>query len=49
MGDNLRAIYDNLSKDPNSFANLDKDLPNYAQVFIHCSLIGMTNAQGSYG
>mmetsp|Transcript_4835 Transcript_4835/g.7194 ORF Transcript_4835/g.7194 Transcript_4835/m.7194 type:complete len:268 (+) Transcript_4835:1-804(+) len=31
VGDNLRAIYDNLSKDPNSLANLDQDLPNYAQ------------------
>eukprot|EP00697_Spironema_sp_BW2_P004039 gnl/Spiro4/15440_TR8308_c0_g1_i1.p1 gnl/Spiro4/15440_TR8308_c0_g1~~gnl/Spiro4/15440_TR8308_c0_g1_i1.p1 ORF type:complete len:1692 (+),score=349.69 gnl/Spiro4/15440_TR8308_c0_g1_i1:48-5123(+) len=30
-GDHLRVIYDNLSKDPNSLANLDQDLPNYAQ------------------
>ena len=30
-GDQLRVIYDNLSKDPNSLANLDQDLPNYAQ------------------
>lgn len=37
MGDSLRAIYDNLSRDPNSLANLDQDLPNYAQhqVPIH--------------
>ena len=32
VGDTLRAIYDNLSRDPNSLANLDQDLPNYAQV-----------------
>eukprot|EP00817_Percolomonadidae_sp_ATCC50343_P006663 CAMPEP_0117423258 /NCGR_PEP_ID=MMETSP0758-20121206/3925_1 /TAXON_ID=63605 /ORGANISM="Percolomonas cosmopolitus, Strain AE-1 (ATCC 50343)" /LENGTH=1370 /DNA_ID=CAMNT_0005206353 /DNA_START=179 /DNA_END=4288 /DNA_ORIENTATION=+ len=30
-GDRYRMIYDNLSKDPNSLANLDQDLPNYAQ------------------
>lgn len=30
-GDQLRVIYENLSKDPNSLANLDQDLPNYAQ------------------
>jgi len=30
-GDQLRVIYDQLSKDPNSLANLDQDLPNYAQ------------------
>ncbi|KAK7302415.1 hypothetical protein RJT34_13304 [Clitoria ternatea] len=30
-GDNLRVIYETLSKDPNSLANLDQDLPNYAQ------------------
>ncbi len=30
-GDQLRAIYDNLSRDPNSLSNLDQDLPNYAQ------------------
>ncbi|KAI8470132.1 MAG: hypothetical protein J3K34DRAFT_469371 [Monoraphidium minutum] len=30
-GDNYRVIYENLSKDPNSLANLDQDLPNYAQ------------------
>jgi UDP-glucose:glycoprotein glucosyltransferase len=24
-------MYENLSKDPNSLANLDQDLPNYAQ------------------
>ena len=36
-GDRLRVTYDNLSKDPNSLANLDQDLPNYAQhqVRIH--------------
>ncbi|XP_012458584.1 UDP-glucose:glycoprotein glucosyltransferase [Gossypium raimondii] len=30
-GDNLRVFYESLSKDPNSLANLDQDLPNYAQ------------------
>jgi len=30
-GDTLRSVYDNLSADPNSLANLDQDLPNYAQ------------------
>ena len=30
-GDQLRVIYEQLSKDPNSLANLDQDLPNYAQ------------------
>lgn len=33
-GDQLRVIYDNLSKDPNSLANLDQDLPNYAQEVV---------------
>ena len=30
-GDRLRVIYDSLSRDPHSLANLDQDLPNYAQ------------------
>eukprot|EP00897_Mesotaenium_endlicherianum_P001330 jgi/Mesen1/1224/ME000129S00327 len=30
-GDHLRVFYESLSKDPNSLANLDQDLPNYAQ------------------
>ena len=30
-GDRLRVIYEQLSKDPGSLANLDQDLPNYAQ------------------
>lgn len=30
-GDQLRVIYDRLSKDPNSLSNLDQDLPNFAQ------------------
>ena len=36
-GDQFRVLYDNLAKDPNSLANLDQDLPNYAQhqVRIH--------------
>ncbi|KAF8062716.1 hypothetical protein HT031_004046 [Scenedesmus sp. PABB004] len=33
-GDNYRVMYENLSKDPNSLANLDQDLPNYAQHSI---------------
>jgi len=31
VGDQLRAIYDQLSRDPNSLSNLDQDLPNFAQ------------------
>ena len=31
VGDSLRAVYNQLSRDPNSLANLDQDLPNYAQ------------------
>lgn len=31
VGDQLRGIYQQLSADPNSLANLDQDLPNYAQ------------------
>ncbi|KAF4665402.1 hypothetical protein FOZ61_010953 [Perkinsus olseni] len=30
-GDTLRAVYNQLSQDPASLANLDQDLPNYAQ------------------
>ena len=30
-GDHLRIVYEQLSKDPNSLANLDQDLPNYTQ------------------
>ena len=30
-GDSLRVIYEQLSADPNSLANLDQDLPNFAQ------------------
>ncbi|KAI9895921.1 hypothetical protein PsorP6_000389 [Peronosclerospora sorghi] len=33
-GDMLRAIYSQLSADPHSLANLDQDLPNYAQSQI---------------
>jgi len=33
-GDSLRIIYDNLSADKNSLANLDQDLPNYAQHMV---------------
>jgi len=31
VGDNLRSTYQQLSADPHSLANLDQDLPNYAQ------------------
>ncbi|CAJ1957078.1 unnamed protein product [Cylindrotheca closterium] len=31
VGDQLRSVYQQLSADPNSLANLDQDLPNYAQ------------------
>lgn len=34
VGDQLRAVYDQLSRDPNSLSNLDQDLPNYAQHSI---------------
>lgn len=34
VGDKLRAIYDQLSRDPNSLSNLDQDLPNYAQHIV---------------
>lgn len=30
-GDTLRFLYSNMARDPNSLANLDQDLPNYAQ------------------
>ncbi|KAF5843740.1 hypothetical protein DUNSADRAFT_8256 [Dunaliella salina] len=33
-GDQLRVVYDQLSKDPHSLANLDQDLPNYVQHSI---------------
>mmetsp|Transcript_28095 Transcript_28095/g.26934 ORF Transcript_28095/g.26934 Transcript_28095/m.26934 type:complete len:136 (-) Transcript_28095:236-643(-) len=34
VGDKLRQYYQQLSADPNSFANLDQDLPNYVQFDI---------------
>jgi len=33
-GDNYRMLYEELTADPNSLANLDQDLPNYAQQMI---------------
>ena len=30
----LRVVYDQLSKDPGSLANLDQDLPNFVQHSI---------------
>eukprot|EP00382_Lankesteria_abbotti_P001499 CAMPEP_0113844016 /NCGR_PEP_ID=MMETSP0372-20130328/23_1 /TAXON_ID=340204 /ORGANISM="Lankesteria abbotti" /LENGTH=396 /DNA_ID=CAMNT_0000813013 /DNA_START=396 /DNA_END=1586 /DNA_ORIENTATION=- /assembly_acc=CAM_ASM_000359 len=34
VGDQLRIIYSQLSQDKGSLANLDQDLPNYAQHYI---------------
>jgi UDP-glucose:glycoprotein glucosyltransferase len=34
IGNTYRMLYDSLSKDPNSLANLDQDLPNYAQSLV---------------
>jgi len=34
VGDKLRGTYQQLSADPNSLANLDQDLPNYAQHMV---------------
>jgi len=34
VGDKLRSQYQSLSADPNSLANLDQDLPNYAQDMV---------------
>jgi UDP-glucose:glycoprotein glucosyltransferase len=34
VGDQLRATYEQLSRDPASLANLDQDLPNFAQTNI---------------
>ena len=33
-GDMLRGVYDNLSRDKDSLANLDQDLPNYIQDMV---------------
>ena len=38
-------MYDNLSKDPNSLANLDQDLPNYAQHSIPIFSLPQVRAQ----
>ena len=34
LSSQLRSIYNNLSKDPNSLSNLDQDLPNFAQIEV---------------
>jgi UDP-glucose:glycoprotein glucosyltransferase len=34
VGDTLRALYDQLSRDEGSLSNLDQDLPNYAQHLV---------------
>lgn len=43
VGDKLRAVYDQLSRDPASLANLDQDLPNYTRtyylVFLFCAYV----------
>lgn len=44
-GDTLRMIYDNLSADPNSLANLDQDLPNYAQAMVPIKSLPQVNEQ----
>ena len=33
-GNQLRVLYNGLAQDPNSLANLDQDLPNYAQDLV---------------
>ncbi|KAK4530593.1 hypothetical protein CCYA_CCYA05G1450 [Cyanidiococcus yangmingshanensis] len=38
-GDILRALYQRLSADPNSLANLDQDLPNYASMPLNDELV----------
>ena len=51
-GDRLRVIYDGLAKDPNSLANLDQDLPNYAQVrsaAVQCFVGGVRVCEGCGG
>ncbi len=37
VGDQLRAVYQQLTADPNNLSNLDQDLPNYTQhqIKIH--------------
>ncbi|CAK0887804.1 unnamed protein product, partial [Prorocentrum cordatum] len=34
VGDKLRTTYNSLTRDPGSLANLDQDLPNYAQFNV---------------
>lgn len=43
-GDQLRMVYDQLSKDPNSLSNLDQDLPNYAQHSVPIFSLPMVSA-----
>ena len=38
-------MYDGLSKDPNSLANLDQDLPNYAQANVPIFSLPQASAQ----
>ena len=34
VGDKLRALYQQLSADPNNLSNLDQDLPSYVQTMV---------------
>ena len=48
-GDQLRIIYEQLSKDPNSLSNLDQDLPNYAQHNVPIYSLPQVKPPGSGG
>jgi len=37
VGDQLRDVYNGLSRDPHSLANLDQDLPNFTQSSVRSS------------
>lgn len=42
-----RVVYEELSKDPNSLANLDQDLPNYAQHTIRIHSLPQVRQRGA--
>ena len=44
-GDQLREMYNQLSKDPKSLSNLDQDLPNYAQHSVPIFSLPMVMAR----
>ena len=46
-GDRLRVTYDGLARDPNSLANLDQDLPNYAQHAV--PIFSLPKVLGAWG